>query len=71
MEFEIFKVGKHTSSNGVEKDYSLDDLKFIAESYKPSEHEAPIVVGHPVDNSPAFGWIESLKVKGDKLLAKA
>ena len=69
-EFEIFKAGTHTSSNGTAKDYSIKDLEFIASSYNPAENEAPIVIGHPVDNSPAYGWIESLKVAGDRLLAK-
>ena len=69
-EFEIFKAGTHTSSNGTTKDYSIKDLEFIASSYNPAENEAPIVIGHPADNSPAYGWIESLKVVGDKLLAK-
>lgn len=71
MEFEIFKTGSHTSDKGITKDYSLDDLNFIAQSYDPSVQEAPIVIGHPVDNSPAFGWVESLKVVGNRLMAKA
>ena len=72
MKFEIFKIGSHTSDKGITKDYSLDDLNFIAESYKPEEDEAPIVIGHPADNSPAFGWISSLEVTEDgKLFANA
>ena len=71
MEFEIFKTGSHTSDKGVTKDYTEDDLNFIASSYNPTDSEAPIVIGHPVDNAPAYGWIESLKVVGDKLMAKA
>ncbi len=71
MEFEIFKTGTHTSDKGITKDYTEDDLNFIATSYNPSENEAPIVIGHPADNAPAYGWIESLKVVGDKLIAKA
>lgn len=71
MEFEIFSSGQHTSDKGITKDYSTDDLSFIASNYNPSESEAPIVIGHPVDSSPAYGWIESLKVEGEKLLAKA
>lgn len=35
----------------------LDDA---AAKYDPSIHEAPIVVGHPKDNGPAFGWVRSL-----------
>lgn len=72
MKFEIFKTGTHTSDKGIEKDYSLDDLNFIAQSYKPEEDEAPIVIGHPVDNSPAYGWVSSLTVTEDgKLVADA
>jgi len=72
MKFEIFKTGSHTSDKGVTKDYSLDDLNFIAQSYKPDEDEAPIVIGHPLDNSPAYGWISSLEVSEDgKLVADA
>ncbi|MBK7377791.1 MAG: hypothetical protein IPJ03_02090 [Ignavibacteriales bacterium] len=71
MEFEIFKTGSHTSDKGITKDYSLDDLNFIAQSYDPEVQEAPIVIGHPVDSSPAYGWVESLKVVGDRLIAKA
>jgi hypothetical protein len=72
MKFEIFKTGSHTSDKGITKDYSLDDLNFIAESYNPDEDESPIVIGHPVDNSPAFGWISNLEVTEDgKLIANA
>lgn len=72
MKFEIFKTGTHTSDKGVAKDYTLDDLNFIAQSYKPEEDEAPIVIGHPEDNDPAFGWVSSLSVSEDgKLIAEA
>lgn len=72
MKFEIFKTGTHTSDKGITKDYSLDELNFIAQSYNPTEDEAPIVVGHPFDNSPAYGWVSSLEVTEDgKLVADA
>ena len=71
MEFEIFRTGKHTANNGNTKTYTEQDLDKIAESYNPKESEAPIVVGHPKDNSPAYGWIESIKRVGDRLVAKA
>jgi len=72
MKFEIFKTGSHTSDKGIQKEYSLDDLNFIAQSYNPSEDEAPIVIGHPLDNSPAYGWVSSLEVTEDgKLVADA
>ena len=50
-------------------DLSLDDLKSLAANYDPQEHEAPITVGHPKDNSPAFGWVKRLYLKGKQLWA--
>lgn len=57
----IFKTGTHTSSNGATLDFSEDKLQGSAESYSPSVHEAPIVIGHPKDNGPAYGWIKSME----------
>ena len=57
----IFKTGTHTSSNGTTLDFSEDKLQGSAESYSPSVHEAPIVIGHPKDNGPAYGWIKSME----------
>lgn len=72
MTFEIFKTGTHLSDKGISKEYTLDDLNFIANSYKPEEDEAPIVIGHPENNDPAFGWVSSLSVSDDgKLIADA
>lgn len=67
--FEIFRTGTHTSLNGQSKNFSDSDLDTIASSYNPSEHEAPIVIGHPETNAPAYGWIEKLKRVGDRLVA--
>ena len=67
--FEIFRTGTHTSLNGQTKDFSESDLDTIAASYNPTEHEAPIVIGHPETNAPAFGWIEKIKRVGDRLIA--
>lgn len=68
MNFEIFKVGTHTSANGITKDYTVDHLNQIVQNHSDP---TPIVVGHPKDNSPAFGWIKNLFVKGESLFAEA
>lgn len=70
--FEIFKAGKHTSSNGVTREYTVEDCQKIVDNYNSNvtNHEAPIVIGHPKDNDPAYGWIEKLKLVGDTILAK-
>ena len=66
---EVFKVGTHTDSAGRTRTYTAADLAHIAETYDPAAHEAPNVVGHPATNAPAFGWVQQLRVAGDKLLA--
>ncbi len=68
MKLEIFKVGKHTSSNGTTKEYSLEDLNSIISNHS---EPTPIVVGHPQTNSPAFGWIKNLFIQGESLFAEA
>jgi len=67
---EVFRTGRHTDSEGKTKDWTEADLDTIVNKYDPSRHEAPIVVGHPKDNSPAFGWVEGLKRVGQTLYAK-
>lgn len=67
---EVFRAGTHTDSKGVTRTYTEADLDDMAAKYDPIKHEAPVVVGHPKDNSPAFGWAEKLQRQGDKLVAK-
>ena len=69
MELEIFKTGTHTDSAGNTRHWSADTLHDIANSYNKETSPAPVVVGHPKTDSPAYGWVESLKVKGDTLVA--
>jgi hypothetical protein len=71
MDFEILKTGSFTNSQGKEVNFSQSDLEKIASSYDPTISEAPIVIGHPKSNDPAYGWIDSLNVNGDKLIASA
>lgn len=66
---EVFRAGRHVASNGTEKVWSSNDLRHMAESYDPGKHEAPIVIGHPKANAPAWGWVKALKVEGDRLMA--
>jgi hypothetical protein len=65
---EIFRAGDYR-----DKGKSLitrEDLDRVVRSYDPSYHEAPICIGHPKDNLPAFGWIDRLSLDGDTLLAQ-
>ena len=57
---QIFKAGKHTAMSGAALSFSEGDLKASAAAYDPAKHEAPIVVGHPTHDAPAYGWVKSL-----------
>lgn len=57
---QIFRPGRQTSKAGEAIAFSESDLAACAEAYDPALHEAPIVVGHPQDGAPAYGWIQSL-----------
>ena len=57
---QIFKAGKHVASNGASLFFSESDLAATAAAYDPAKHEAPIVVGHPKHDAPAYGWVKSL-----------
>lgn len=75
MWIEVFKTGTHTDSNGSVAQYTEQDLSAIAEQYntaiaQDSSNIAPIVKGHPKTEDPAYGWVQKLKVSGQKLLAK-
>lgn len=66
----IFKAGRHTDSAGVTRDFSIADLDAMVAAYDPATHEAPLVIGHPKTDAPAYGWVQALKRDGDRLLAK-
>lgn len=59
--FQIFKPGKHTSSSGQVIEFTEDMLRAAVTAYDPTLHEAPIVVGHPRTNGPAYGWVKALE----------
>ncbi len=67
---EIFRAGTHTPNSGEPMKFSPAEVEAIAASYDPAVSEAPVVVGHPKNDSPAFGWVESLKAEGGRLFAK-
>lgn len=66
----IFKAGLHTSGNGITRAYTRDELAAMAAAYDPARFAAPLVVGHPQDNAPAYGWVARLVAEGDDLFAE-
>ncbi|MCF7963980.1 MAG: hypothetical protein K9L79_00405 [Methylobacter tundripaludum] len=57
----IFKPGMHTAMSGAVLNFTEHDLADSAEAYDPLVHEAPMVVGHPKADAPAYGWVKSLQ----------
>lgn len=70
LQHEIFIAGTRADNSNKEVTITPDDLNAIANGYNPSFHEAPIVIGHPDDNAPAYGWVKSLSAKDGKLYAE-
>lgn len=57
---QCFKPGCHLALNGAQLDFAESDLAATAGAYDPALHEAPLVVGHPTLDGPAYGWVAKL-----------
>jgi len=60
---EICRPGKFESSDGSGVTFSDVELADVAAQYTP-EFGAPAVLGQPVDNDPAYGWVQGLCYDG-------
>jgi hypothetical protein len=65
----IFRIGTHVDMGGNERTFTADDLAKTAAAYHAGIHEAPVVVGHPATDDPAWAWVESLEARGGTLWA--
>lgn len=66
---EIFAVGTHTDMSGRTAEFTESDLCRIVSTYNWKKHEAPVVIGHPKTDAPAYGWVKRLWVDGGRLFA--
>ncbi|MDD5249649.1 MAG: hypothetical protein PHY45_11720 [Rhodocyclaceae bacterium] len=67
---QIFKPGRHTAMSGAVLDFTEADVVASAAAYDPAKFEAPLVVGHPKTDAPAYGWVKSVGVDGGVLFAQ-
>ena len=65
----IFRPGRHTSMQGATIDFGESDLIATAKAYDPARHEAPLVIGHPRADAPAWGWVGGLTADEGGLFA--
>ncbi len=68
---EVFRSGTFIPMNGTQLSFSAADLKAMADAYNYETAPAPIVVGHPKTDAPAFGWAQSFEydASADRLYA--
>lgn len=66
----IFRAGRHTPMRGEALAFSEGDLAAMAAAYDPALSEAPLVVGHPSTDAPAYGWVAALRAEGADLVAE-
>lgn len=68
---EVFRTGTFMPMEGQQLSFSAADLKAMADAYDFATAPAPIVVGHPKTDAPAFGWAQSFEydAKADRLFA--
>ncbi len=55
-QIEIFRAGSHTDDTGTVHKFSAADVAAMVTSYDPALREAPLTVGHPAHNLPAYPY---------------
>ncbi|WDM08476.1 peptidase [Pseudomonas aeruginosa] len=56
----ILPAGRHVALDGRPVEFTEAILQEIAATYDPALSEAPLVIGHPKLNAPAYGWAKGL-----------
>lgn len=60
--FKIFRAGTHTDSAGNVTTFTREQLAASVQAYNDGDWRAPMVVGHPKGEAPAYGWIGKLEI---------
>lgn len=66
---EIFRSGTHRAIDGTEAAYTDATLRVTAAAYDPEVYKAPICIGHPTTDAPAYGWVQGLEFAAGVLSA--
>lgn len=68
-QIRIARIGTFTSNEGVQVSFGAAELEAAAAAYDPKDDPAPLVVGHPRLDDPAYGWVSGLAVQDGELIA--
>lgn len=63
----LARVGTFTDMHGQDVSLTPELLAQLAASYDPALYQAPLVIGHPKTNSPAFGWLDKIEATTEGL----
>lgn len=55
---EVFKAGRRIDDSGRPWDFTPAQVADMAAVYDPKLREAPLTIGHPANDLPAYGWAE-------------
>lgn len=69
-QIRIFKAGTFQDIHGTTHSFAASDLADIVASYDAAADPAPLVIGHPQHDNPAYGWVGKLAIDGDTLVAE-
>lgn len=61
VRIEVFRPGTFTPMQGGSISYSAADLRAAADAYDKDAAPAPVVVGHPSTDAPAYAWAQSFE----------
>lgn len=61
VRIEVFRPGTFTPMEGRSITYSAADLRAAADAYDKETAPAPVVVGHPAIDAPAYAWAEGFE----------
>lgn len=67
----VFRAGRHTTSAGEAIEFSQADLEAVVAGYDPARHQAPLVIGHPKADAPAYGQVTGFELRAGNLYALA
>ncbi|HEX7820644.1 MAG TPA: hypothetical protein VF463_08490 [Sphingobium sp.] len=65
----LFRPGDFMSNEGTSVSFTEADIAAIAASYDPANDPAPLVIGHPQLDDPAWGWVSQLSYADGELVA--
>ncbi|MBF0262463.1 MAG: peptidase [Magnetococcales bacterium] len=65
----VFKSGRHADMSGTTLVITDADLTRTVAAYDPERWKAPLVIGHPRHDAPAWGWVSALSLENGTLMA--